>query len=110
MMRPLRWLVVACGGAACVAAPPPVRVAAGPPLTLAAAPGVRINARLKPVLELADGTVLRFDSPALTPDSAYFAAAPTIAPPVGTRRGALRVSVCLPRERVCRLVTSPVAW
>ena len=38
----------------------------GTRLALVASPGIRINARLKPALELADGTILRFDSPRLT--------------------------------------------
>src|SRR5256885_14792328 len=41
-----------------LAEPPLVALDAGPPLRLLAAPGVRINARLKPALELDDGTVL----------------------------------------------------
>ncbi|HEX4575321.1 MAG TPA: hypothetical protein VH158_09330 [Gemmatimonadales bacterium] len=110
MTRGLTSLLAALGAAACGAAPPPVHLEPGPPLALAAAPGVRINARLKPALELADGTVLRFDSPHLTPDSAYFAAAPTVTPPAGARRGTLRLSVCLPRERICRLLALPVTW
>ena len=64
--------------AACHGPPPLVALEAGPPLRLVAAPGVRINARLKPALELEDGTVMRFDSPRLTADSAYFAVAPTV--------------------------------
>jgi len=83
-----------------------------PSLRLVAAPGVRINARLKPALELDDGTVLRFDSPYLTPDSAYFAAPPTAAPvpPGGPHRGTLRASVCPSREKFCRSVELAVTW
>src|SRR5216684_67109 len=66
--------------AACHGPPPLVALEAGPQLRLVAAPGVRINARLKPALELDDGSVLRFDSPRMTPDSAYFAAPPVAAP------------------------------
>ncbi len=40
-------------------------------LTLVGAPGARITARLKPVLAAWDRAGLRFDSPHLTPDSAY---------------------------------------
>jgi hypothetical protein len=76
-----------------------------------AAPGVQINARLKPALELDDGTTVRFDSPHLTPDSAYFAAAPTVAATVnGSRHGTLRLSVCPSGEKICRLVVLAVAW
>jgi thiol-disulfide isomerase/thioredoxin len=83
-----------------------------PSLRLVAAPGVRINARLKPALELDDGTVLRFDSPYLTPDSAYFAAPPTAAPvpPGGPHRGTLRASVCPSQEKFCRSVELAVTW
>ena len=97
--------------AACHGSPPLVALEVGPPLRLVAAPGVRINARLKPALELDDGTILRFDSPRVTPDSAYFAAAPTVAtPPSGSRHGTLRLSVCPAGERLCRLVVMAVAW
>jgi len=97
--------------AACHGPPPLVALEAGPPLRLVAAPGVRINARLKPALELDDGSVLRFDSPRVTPDSAYFAAAPTVAaPPSGSRHGTLRLSVCPAGDRLCRLVVMAVAW
>jgi hypothetical protein len=76
-------------------------------LTLVAAPGVRINARVKPALELRDGPVLRFDSPHLTADSAYFTESPTATLPGNGRRvsGTLRASVCSERELVCRSVT-----
>jgi len=79
-------------------------------LTLVPEPGVRINARVKPGLELADGTVLRFGSTRLTPDSAYFATPPTMRAPAETKlKGAtVRASVCLPAEKVCRIVTFPV--
>ncbi len=97
---------------ACAGSPNPVTVtltAQGPDtrLSLIASPELRINARLKPVLELPDGRVLRFDSGSLTPDSAYFAAPPTtILPGRHSRvRGTLRASVCDERALVCRAVT-----
>ena len=99
--------------AGCRAQPPLVALEAGPPLTLVAAPGVRINARLKPALELDDGTVVRFDSPRVTADTAYFASPPTAAVPHGaSRRGTLRLSVCPSgeREKICRLVEMAVVW
>ncbi|HYS20360.1 MAG TPA: hypothetical protein VEO73_04670 [Gemmatimonadales bacterium] len=97
--------------AACHGPPPLVALEAGPPLRLVAAPGVRINARLKPALELDDGTVLRFDSPHVTADSAYFAAAPTVAAPLSSsRHGTLRLSVCTSGQKICRLVEMAVAW
>jgi hypothetical protein len=98
-----------CGGPV----PPPaeLRVESAPigadtRVTLVAGPDLKINARLKPALELADGTVLRFDSPRLTADSAYFTEPPTAT--VGGRRrirGTLRASVCRVDEQVCRSVT-----
>jgi hypothetical protein len=75
----------------------------GTRLTLVASPGIRINARLKPALELADGTILRFDSPRLTADSAYFAEPPSTLVR-GARKdvhGRLRASIC-GDDAVCR--------
>lgn len=82
------------------------RAGGGTRLELSATPGVKINARLKPALELTDGTVLRFDSP-LTPDSAYFADPPATLmdgrhPQV---HGTLRASVCDAHQTVCRAIT-----
>jgi hypothetical protein len=76
-------------------------------LTLVAAPDLKVSARLKPALELPDGTVLRFDAPALTTDSAYFALPATTLlrgrhPHV---RGTLRASVCGVTELVCHSVS-----
>ena len=77
-------------------------------LVLEAAPGWKINARVKPVLESADGSLLRFDAPGVTPDSAYFAEPPVavVAARSGRRpiRGTLRASVCAAGEAVCRVV------
>ena len=81
-------------------------VASGPRnarvLRLDAAPGVRINARLLPVLALGDGTRVSFTSDALDADSSYFAASPT-ATVRSTRatRGTLLASVCPASARVC---------
>jgi hypothetical protein len=100
------FLLLACSGTADQAAPLHVdHVPAGDStrLTLVAAPGVRINARLKPALELPDGSVLRFDSPRLTADSAYFAEPPSVLV-AGLRkdvRGTLRASIC-GDELACR--------
>lgn len=75
-------------------------------VALLAAPGLKLNARLKPALEFPDGRVLRFDSPRLTPDSAYFAEPPSAV--VSGRhpqmRGTLRASVCDQGATVCRTV------
>jgi hypothetical protein len=75
-------------------------------LSLVAAPGIRINARVKPALELPDGTVLRFDSPYQSRDSTFFTRPPTLSLPGGQRRaeGTLRASVCEADELVCRSV------
>lgn len=108
--------------AACTREPALVRLEAARPnarapdaallLRVLPAPGARINARLKPALELPDGTVLRFDSPHLTPDSAYFTAAPTAAAPESNnaRHGLLRASVCPAGASVCRTVELAVRF
>ena len=103
-------LVLACGPSADRTAPLRVQRESSPEattLTLVAAPDVRINAPVKPALELPDGTVLRFDSPYLTADSAYFTRPPTATLPGQGRRvaGTLRASVCSEHELVCRAVT-----
>ncbi|MBA3670711.1 MAG: hypothetical protein H0W68_01640 [Gemmatimonadaceae bacterium] len=107
-------LVVAC------AAPRPdrpqvtlqaVNGPSGSALQLIAAPGVRINARLKPALELNDGRNIRFDASSLTPDSAYFAEPPHADVP-GARTaaaGTLRVSVCAAAAAYCRTIEVPVS-
>jgi len=76
-------------------------------LTLLAAPGYRINARVKPALELPDGSVLRFDTPRVTSDSAYFAEPPAalLKGRPGRVGGTLRASVCQPGQQVCRVLT-----
>jgi len=79
---------------------------------LVGAPGARINARLKPALELADGTVLRFDSPHLTSDTAYFAAAPTAMAVFrqDVHEGIVRASVCPKGEKLCRSIALAVQF
>jgi hypothetical protein len=97
---------VACRGAP--TGHPALRVETAPAgadtrLTLVAAPDLKVSARLKPALELPDGTVLRFDAPALTADSSYFAV-PATALLRGRHphvRGTLRASVCGVTELVC---------
>jgi hypothetical protein len=73
-------------------------------VTLLATPGLKVNARLVPALELADGTVLRFGAGRRTADSAYFAEPPSALLPGRTAavHGTLRASVCKEEERVCR--------
>jgi hypothetical protein len=82
-------------------------VGADTKLTLVAGPGLKINARLKPALELPDGTVLRFDSTQLTSDSAYFTEPPSalLAGRLRRLKGTLRASVCGIDEQVCRSIT-----
>ena len=78
-------------------------------LELTAAPGWKVNARLKPVLEGRTGTLVRFDSPSLTPDSAYFTQPPVAV--VARRaaiRGTVRASVCAPGAALCRVVVLDV--
>jgi len=103
------WLLLG----ACHGHPDPVplkvtAVAAGPDtrLTLIAAPGLKLNARIEPALEFPGGTVIRFQSPHLTPDSAYFAAPPVAVLSGRNRRvhGLLRASVCDSGATFCRTV------
>ncbi len=114
-LRVTPWLAAALYLAACASPPKPagapLHLEASPTgadtqLTLLSAPGLKINARLKPALELPDGRVLRFDSPRLTPDSAYFAEPPSaLASGHHTRmHGTLRASVCDENATVCRTV------
>lgn len=72
-------------------------------LVLAGAPGARINARLRPALERADGTVLRFDPPAADDDSSYYSEAPELTLE-GDAAGTVVASVCPTGEKVCRKV------
>ena len=85
-------------------------IASGFRLTLLPAPGARINARLKPVLELDGGQRLQFDAASITADSAYFAVPPTAE--LRSRRarlqGVLRVGVCPAGLNVCRSLAVPV--
>lgn len=110
-------LALAACGRKPAATTPPIALRVEPSgsetrLLLDAAPGWRINARLKPALEIPNGTVVRFDAARLTPDSAYFAEAPSATVPGGIRavRGTLRASLCAPKERVCRAVAMEVNW
>jgi hypothetical protein len=75
-------------------------------ITLVPAPGYRINARLKPALELSDGWVLRLDSPDLTADSSYFTQPPSALVHSSKQgvHGQIRASLCDPGESVCRTV------
>ena len=114
-MRRMVAVLALAVAAACRSVPFRVEVEHGGPtdgLRLVAAPGARINARLKPALELTDGTVLRFDSPHLSADSAYYADAPTTkgALPEEAHRGVVRASVCPGEEKFCRSYALTVRW
>jgi hypothetical protein len=102
-------LAAACGRPA---EPAALRLATSPAgkdtrLTLVARAGLKINARLPPALELADGTVLRFEGAERTADSAYFTAPPTarLAGHHARVHGTLRASVCGVDQQVCRSIT-----
>ena len=111
-------VLAACAGEAARApdADRPLALRAAPAgdslrLSLVAAPGWKINARVRPVLESADGALLRFDTSRLTADSAYFAEPPVAMVPAraGRRiRGTLRASVCAAGEAVCRVLALAV--
>ncbi len=106
------WLVALAAALGCAPAPVssgPLRIETAPAgadtrLTLIPASHIKLNARVKPALELADGTILRFDSAELTADSAYFSAPPTAVLPGRHRqvRGTVRASVCENDAPVCR--------
>jgi hypothetical protein len=76
-------------------------------INVVTSPGYKLNARLKPALELPGGRVIRFDSPYLTPDSSYFTQPPSaiISRHDRTAGSRLRASLCDPGETVCRTVT-----
>ena len=80
-------------------------VPGGTRLLLISRPGTRINAGTQPALELLDGTVVHFDTSAVTPDSLYYAAPPAALLDAGAEpRGTLRASVCDEGALVCRKV------
>jgi len=114
MSRTLVGALVVAFGACHPAVPFQLAVERGPVsrLRLVGAPGAHINARLKPALELDDGTVLRFDSPHVSADSAYFVDAPTVEAPLGetAHTGIVRASVCSAGERLCRSFTLAVRF
>jgi hypothetical protein len=78
----------------------------GARLLLLTEPGARISAEYTPTLTLEDGIVVRFDTTALSADSAYFAAPPsaTLARPPAQAHGLLKASVCHQDEAVGRHV------
>ena len=106
-------LLPACAGerpAPAAAAPPALRLErqaapGGTRLLLISRPGTRINTETPPALELPDGTVIHFDTSAVSPDSLYYAAPPAALLEAGAEpRGILRASVCDEGALVCRRV------
>lgn len=112
MLRPslvVLLLLSACSPPPKAAGPLTVRqepAARGARLLLIAEPGARISAEYTPTLTLDDGTIARFDTTALSSDSAYFAAPPSAMLPGshGDIHGLVKASVCFEDEAVCRLV------
>jgi hypothetical protein len=78
--------------------------AASTRLRLLPTPGWRINARLPPAFEQADGSVVRLSADSVSADSAYYLEPPAATLPGANRklRGTLRASVCADGEQVCR--------
>lgn len=74
-------------------------------LRLVPQPGVRINAQIKPAIDRPPASLLTFDAPGRTADSAYFVVPPTVSVQ-GLRpvAGTLRASACPEGKRVCRTV------
>ncbi len=120
-MKSLLIVVVLAGlGAGCAGEPTPLpglmRLAVEADgeafdLVLYPAAGARINSRLKPTIELAGGGRLILDSPAVTPDSAYFVAPPRVrlAPGQGRIEGTLTVGVCPAGLNACQAIALPVS-
>jgi hypothetical protein len=114
---PLLGLLMACGGQGHAVAPPPrslvsLTVTGSGAQRLAElhpAPGVRINARVRPTLELQDGSLIHFTGEERLSDSGYFSGIPAAA--IGTtleRTALLRASVCPVAERICVSVVTDV--
>jgi hypothetical protein len=78
-------------------------LAAGVRLRLVPSHGVRINARLSPVLELPDGELIRFAATERTSDSAYYLTPPEAIAPAPAI-GIIRASICPAGEGLCRVV------
>lgn len=109
------WLAMLVAGIACTRPLAPealVRLeVAGDRLTLHPTAGARINAKVKPTLELAEGPLVFFDQGAVDADTSYF----TEPPRADFRstgmalRGTLRVGVCPAGMSVCRSLTIPIS-
>lgn len=79
-------------------------------LSLNASPHVKINARLRPTLDLEDGSSIFFVATRVTLDSAYFAESPRAILPGAPARlaGTLRVSICSDTATYCQSVKIPI--
>lgn len=120
-MRPIRIaiLLASLGGAACLrpdveddGGVPAIVVArvpegSGTRLHVVAAEGVKLSAAVKPVLTLESGTVVRFDTTAVSSDSLYYTAPPGawVAVPEAEIRGVLKAGICDYETATCRRVT-----
>lgn len=78
----------------------------GTRVTIVPRDGYRISARVAPAFELSDGTVMLFDAPGRTPQSAYFDSLPRIETPrpADQLHGVVRASVCETANNYCRVV------
>ena len=109
------WLGMVVALAACTRRPAPeamVRLeVAGDHLTLNPTAGARINAKVKPTLELAEGTLIFFDQGAVDADGNYFTESPRadFRPTGKTLKGTLRVGVCPAGMSVCQSLTVPIS-
>jgi len=81
-------------------------VSDGTRLTIIPREGYRISARAAPAFELADGSVMLFDAPGRTPQSAYFDSLPRLqtSRPRDDLHGIVRASVCETTNDYCRVV------
>ena len=120
-MRPIRIaiLLASLGGAACLrpdveddGGVPAIVVArvpegSGTRLHVVAPEGVNLSAAVKPVLTLESGTVVRFDTTAVSSDSLYYTAPPGawVAVPEAEIRGVLKAGICDYETATCRRVT-----
>lgn len=72
--------------------------------------GAKINARLRPTLQLSNGERLMFHADSLTADSSYFTQSPTVAlTGNGPTSGTLMASVCPESARVCLRVRMDIS-
>jgi len=79
----------------------------GTRLHVVAPEGIKLSAAVKPVLTLESGTVVRFDTTAVSADSLYYTAPPGawVAAPEAEIRGVLKAGICDYETATCRRVT-----